>query len=401
MKKTLCVFLAVLLLLFPVGCGERKVPMPTGVAETEMPTTTESTKETPAPPPEPTLTQTPEPTFMQTPTPAPTPTSTPTQTPSPESVPVGAELTDDDQFTILRNCLLRADAALAPLLGESATEGEPDMDESGQIWYRLSGYRRAEEMREELRAIFTQDLADSFFSRCYESENAIIREKDGHVYVRADSRDVLGHYYKIKYATLQVVGPEGSVYDGEYDKVLVADGVGDNAPIRWLFGFVSAEDGSYKIQRYQCDLKEEMNALTIVAGGKPYHILDVGSPTWLGEPERVEYRTEEWGPPSRTEYYDGLIVTLIEQDWGQYGPQYRACFITVTKPGIPTGDGVEVGDTKRAVLAVYPQFNLADDGTEFPQYPSWLYAEFLGDTAHFKFDHHILREIYIQFDVSN
>lgn len=391
MKKALCVFLAVLLLLAPMGCGERKEPVPTGTAEVETPEQT--TVETPAP------TSTSTATSTQTLTPTLTPGSTPT--PLPESVPVDAALTDDDPLTIFRDCLLRADAALAPFLGESATEGEPYVDEDGHIWRCLSRYKRAEEMREELRGVFTQDLANSFFSSCYEGENPIIKEMDGHVYVRADSRDVLGHYYKIKYDTLHVVEPEGSAYGGEYDKVLVADGVGDNAPIRWLFGFVPAEDGSYKIQRYQCDLKEEMNALTIVVGGKPYHILDVGSPTWLGEPERVEYRTEEWGPPSRTEYYDGLTVTLIEQDWGQEGPQYRACFITVTKPGIPTGDGVEVGDTKREVLAVYPQFSLDDAGITSPQYPSWLHGEYLGNTAYFKFDHHILTEIYIEFDLSN
>ena len=95
-----------------------------------------------------------------------------------------------------------------------------------------------------------------------------------------------------------------------------------------------------------------------------------------------------------------LFRSIDIWDYDEDGMDEQPVRIIVTAPGIPTAEGVEVGDTLKEVLAVYPQFRLGYvDQTARVVCPFyWNY----GDTMSFDFDENlILERIYILYNISN
>lgn len=351
------------------------------------------------------------------PVPTPTPnTVVTTPTPTPEIAP--PEEPEELTLEAARALIEQANAAIAPFLGEAPTEGENIFSPNGQGWVRLVGCSSKDELLNDFNAVFTDDLADWFFRAYCRYPANLLREEDGAVYVRPNSREILGCYYDMDLSTLAFAEPE---YGQISDLALTADGFGNGTPVRWEIGF-SAERGAWQIDCYSCyeirngEMHESIGEyhqkeFSVFINGTPYSFATTGSPSGIGEPYRVLERDEGWGLHSRTEYYPGLKVTLYDRD----DPGFRPWYIRVTTPDMPVGRGVKVGDTLQDVLALYPQFDLAgslapdeDENSIYCRCFPWGMGEYWGDNplrgdrVYFIFDENfIVQEIYLHFDLAN
>lgn len=296
----------------------------------------------------------------------------------------------------------QANAALAPFLGEGAVE-------CGQEgWLLLEGYSAQEELLEGLKGPFTNWLAEHF----YESyAPLILKEEAGKVYVRSNSRDIIGHYYDMDLDTLEM-DHEGASYRFS-DYLFVANGEGNGTPVRWDIG-INKVGIDLKINWMSCwDAREhtrEKNESAVLFGDQFYTFWEKERPQGLGEPEKVEYT--QWGweeEPNeyRTEYYPDVTVTYNRY----YGEEeFEAWYISVRRPGIPTPRGVEVGMTLKEVLAAYPQFSMWGIDSYFERENNLVYlrgdcqeqGEYHSSMMYFIFDANlILEEIYLWYDLSN
>ncbi len=292
----------------------------------------------------------------------------------------------------------QANAALAPFLGEGAVE-------CGQEgWLLLEGYSTQEELLEGLKGPFTNRLAESF----YESyAPLILKEEEGKVYIRSNSQDIIGHYYDMDLETIVDIREDAALLCSDY--AFAVEGTGNGTPVKWEIG-INKQGVERKISHYFCHGTQygEYDERTVILNEIPYRTrYSLGSPVWLGEPEKVEEHPEVWGMVSKTEHYPGLEITLYDMQpnlWtGESG--FTPWYIWVTKPGIPTSRGVEVGMTMKEVLAAYPQFDMmgadySDDPVYTRWYP-WYRGEYAGDCVLFYFDDNfILEKIFFNYDVS-
>ena len=290
----------------------------------------------------------------------------------------------------------QANAALAPFLGEGAVE-------CGQEgWLLLEGYSTREELLEGLKGPFTNWLAERF----YESyAPLILKEEEGRVYVRSNSRDIIGHYYDMDLDTISDIRENAGFLFSDY--AFTVEGSGNENSMEWEIG-ISKEGWGYKIGAYLCHETEYDNdaAHTAILDGIPYTTRsDMGSPTWLGEPERVEIQEEVYDGSTRWEYYPGVTVEL--QDWSVWWtdvPGHHPAQIWITAPGIPTSRGVEVGMTMKEVLTAYPQFDMEGADVERLVYARcypWWKGGYSGDAVYFYFDENfVLTEIFYYFSIS-
>lgn len=305
-----------------------------------------------------------------------------------------------------RALIEEANAVLAPFLGEVPAEGEPEPDANGVSWMKLSGYTSLDEILAEMKAVFQDELAEDFFNRYTGYPARVMEERNGGVWVRTDSREILGHYYDMDLETLAFFRNPALLFS---ELALTAEGFGNDTPVRWGIG-LDRENGAYQISYYTCCGTGEYGPLAVELDGVPYGFSSVGSPDWLGEPYRVLEKNQWWDVNIRVEYYPGLRVALSDRD----DPGYHPWYITVTDPGMPTSLGVEVGDSLRDVLRAYPQFDMmGEQGGEDMNgvvrrdaaycrcYP-WTKGEYQGDMMYFLFDENfILQKIYLMFDISN
>lgn len=291
----------------------------------------------------------------------------------------------------------RANNAMAPFLGE----GGVDCGREG--WLLLETCRSTEDILAEMRAVFQGGVAEQFFESY---RDLVFQEMDGRVYVRADSRDIIGHYYDMDLDSMGFIDDSYFIFS---DHALSADGFGNGTPVEWEIG-INEYDGEYKVYYYACHGHVE-DGMELSLSGRPYGVgTSYGSPGWLGEPDRVEETVDDWGNRTRMEYYPGLSVELRDNyaDGGEF--DYNPWSLWVTGPGISTSQGVEVGDTLREVLSAYPQFDLwgADDynGEEdvlvYSRWYPWARAEYAGDVMIFRLDESLrVKEIFFEFDCSN
>ena len=282
-----------------------------------------------------------------------------------------------------KDLIEKANAALAPFLGEGAVPCEKEG------WLLFEGYASQEELLEGLKEPIEGNLADDFY-RCYASQ--ILCEEDGKVYIHSNSRDILGHYYNMDLVTLTSARSPGDF--GHDWTFYSAEGSGNDNEVVWTFGFEEKE-GQWRICHYAC--QGPYSRMSVKLNQVLYGLDSTGSPVWYGTPERIEREETQW-PQGHREVYPGLEIDIWDYD--EDGMDEQPVRIIVTAPGIPTAEGVEVGDTLKEVLAVYPQFRLGYvDQTARVVCPFyWNY----GDTMSFDFDENlILERIYILYNISN
>lgn len=332
----------------------------------------------------------------------------PTEEPTPEHTPFSKvrKLTIEE----VRPLIEGANAALAPFLGEGAVE-------CGQEgWLLLEGYSSKGELLTNMKPIFEDWLAKNFY---YRYEELLLKEEDGRVYVRSDSRDLLGHYYDMDLDTLEFFfeqGEEDYLVDNPYFPSYYgcsAKGFGNGTDVIWSFGLGWEED-DLQIDFYGCD-DGTFDDFAILPGGRPYSVNDKGSPQWMGEPGLVEEGIDErWGESCwhwRRESYPGFTV-LMEYD-STIDEEYTAHYITVDGPGVPTDRGIGIGATLKEFLTAYPQFNMAADTmNRLAEGKELVYARryplTFGDWApscpgmDFLFDEDlVLKRIYLHYSESN
>ncbi len=301
-----------------------------------------------------------------------------------------------------KDLIEKANAALAPFLGEGAVPCEKEG------WLLLGGLS-SEKILANMKAIFEDELAESFYHRY---QDLIFMEEAGKIYVRDNSRDIVGHYYEIDMDTLFLwFGPQYSYfYDSEY--IFGAEGFGNGTSVEWHFG-IEWEEGIPQINYYGCD-DGSYDDFAILPGGIRYSVNMKGSPSWLGEPlsvdEGIRDFGEDWSIQYRGESYPGLHVLL--ERYGDSG-EYYAHYITVDGPGVPTDKGIEVGATLKEFLTAYPQFNMEEDylnrlGYESDyahvrRYPLSYEPEAASSPyMDFRFnDDFVLEEIYLHYSESN
>lgn len=339
MKKALCVFLAVLLLLAPMGCGERKEPVPTGTAEVETPTTTASAKQPPEPPPEPTLTQNPGPTSMQTPAPTPIPIPTPL----PESVSVDMELTDDEWLTLARDCLVRAQKAMEPVMGSTPVDGEM-LRTGGYIWRRMDGCRKLRDWEAELNNAFTKDISTQIFDACA----PLLLEKGDGVYIRSDCLEVLGW----PVCTTDVETAERFYYDGSG---LYAYGMAGEHPNVWKISVEQQRDTGHFLISGCVSGSDEIHyapAWVPWAGHGTYGPWDLSA---FGEPLSIHGNADY--SDMLTYDYENFSISFIggmDAPFETGSEDWQIANVTVTGRGIPNERGIEVGDPLKKVQRAYP-----------------------------------------------
>lgn len=320
MKKALCVFLAVLLLLAPMGCGERKEPVPTGTAEVETLM------------PSPTLTPTLTPTLPTTSTPTHTPTPILTPDPSPESVPVDAALTDEQWLTQVRDCLKRAQKVMAPFMAGAMKSGTAISDSEGHIWRQLDGYANSKQMKEDLLGAFSEEIVEQIWV----SVKPFLWDRADGLYLREDAADVLNWNYTVDVS---------QVRSAEVDDAFLAYGTKFGLAAFWRFWLDTS--GATPVIGFWWAVEEEFG---VQLGDVWYTNLSTGSPPGLGEPICTEESSNQDPDYDRfyTEYYDGLSVVFW---WAN--EEYHPLQIIVTKQGFPVSSGIEVGDTWEKVTALY------------------------------------------------
>ncbi len=302
-----------------------------------------------------------------------------------------------------KDLIEKANAALAPFLGEGAVPCEKEG------WLLLEDYGAEEEIFKNMKAVFEDELAESFYARYKE---LIFMEEAGKVYVCDNSRDIVGHYYNMDMDTLFLLfRPQYSYfYDSEY--IFEAEGFGNGTSVEWHFG-IEWEEDILQINYYGCDDGSYDN-FAILPGGIRYSVNMEGSPSWLGEPlavdEGIRESGEDWSIQYRSESYPGFHVLL--ESYGD-SDAYYAHYITVDGPGVPTDKGIEIGATLKEFLTAYPQFNMKEDHlnrlyhesdyAHIRRYPLSYEPEAASASyMNFRFnDDFVLEEIYLHYSESN
>lgn len=250
-----------------------------------------------------------------------------------------------------------ADAVVAPFLDRAEIEGAPVSDENGVVWRRLAGYEKQEglpmedQLLSQLRRVFAQDLAERLMQR----SDGTFREWNDGLWIRSDAAERLGWDFTADLATLRFSGAYG------WDTAVV-DGTARGAPIEWHFRM--SEDGDlrpYFIHYYSlCGEGWPSDAeCAFLLGGAWYVLFQQGEPD-LGAPLSSENWTGDSGyEGSRflTRTWDGVEVRYSVDEAADLATAYA---VSVTAPGIPNWRGIEVGSTRAAVLAAYPELDEAE-----------------------------------------
>ena len=302
-----------------------------------------------------------------------------------------------------KDLIEKANAALAPILGEGAVPCEKEG------WLLLEGYTSKEELLDGLKKVFGWQISERFYERC---SDWLLKEEGQRVYICTNSRNLIGYFYDLQYDTVRF-SEEFKYREGDYfsGPAIVANGAGNSAQVKWDIKF-QIEDGEYRICYFACygDYVQENYAdadtyyeknLSVILNGEPYHFGKCGGPIWLGEPYLVEEEENEYYN-NRIEYYSGLTVFLMK--YNEFEEFYRPIRFIVTESGMPTVHGVEVGDTMEKVLSVYPQFDMwgqTDGNKRFLVYPTREYTG-RGDNILLYMDEDgVLERIEFDFDISN
>lgn len=272
------------------------------------------------------------------------------------------------RLALCRSLLARADAAMAPFLAAAPTEGEPYTDEAGHVWLKLSGYEKqgAQRMDDQLLSTlylsFPKDLADSFFNRYVYRPDSILLEREGALYVRQDAAKVLGWDYTADLSTLAVDESQS----GSGQLLFTASGTGHGGQLVWHFTLYRAQEGDpWLLYRYYTLATQGWDApaeYAVLVDGEWFGLDSGAAPAALGSPSRVEDDSDNSYAPGdfwRTEYYDaGLSATR----YVAAGSDRVNGVVTlrVSKAGMPTWLGVQVGDSRDAVAAAYPGAVLED-----------------------------------------
>ena len=208
-----------------------------------------------------------------------------------------------------------------------------------------------DQLLSQLRRVFAQNLAERLMQR----SDGTFREWNDGLWIRSDAAERLGWNFTADLATLRFSGAYG------WDTAVV-DGTARGAPIEWHFRM--SEDGDlrpYFIHYYSlCGEGWPSDAeCAFLLGGAWYVLFQQGEPD-LGAPLSSESWTGDSGyEGSRflTRTWDGVEVRYSVDEAADLATAYA---VSVTAPGIPNWRGIEVGSTRAAVLAAYPELDEAE-----------------------------------------
>lgn len=302
--------------------------MPTGVAETEMPTPSF----TPAPALRPTL----SPTSVPEPEPTPEPTLPPVL--SLETTSFASRLNDNEWLTRARDCVKQAQIVMAPFMSSAPPKGASVSDREGQTWKKLESYTTSAQLNNALLEVFSVEIVEDILA----SVSPFLWERADGLYLREDAGRALNWDYTVDF---EYMGPQ---------IILGVFGV---------FGTAFGRDTDWQFRLY---VNEKSTIITswralewnygVQLGDVWYSSASNGSPPGLGEPLATE--KEEglgWGDSEPyIEYYDGLTVKLWRPNFSGDDDNYHPVYISITKPGFSVSSGIEVGDTWEKVVSRYP-----------------------------------------------